>query len=375
MTAAQLSERLEQTLGERLPSVWREAYRAVPRHLFLPDRAHRAARGDSASVAAIDRATDPSGWLAAAYSEDVIITQRDARGRSTSSCPMPYLVFTMLELLDVQPGHRVLEIGTGTGWNAGLLAYRLGGDRVVSVEVDPEVADGARRALASAGLHPLVVTADGAEGYRPGARYDRVIATCTVHRVPYRWVEQTRPGGLIVTPLGAPLDPGGIAQLTVAAGGTASGRFQLGSSFMPLRAQRFEAPDEPDDFADRAATSTTEEPVARVLDGGDSEFAAAFMVPDCKTGCDRNDEGYIVRVWLLAADSWASVDVASGVVRQLGRRRLWDEVEAAYRWWVEVGSPELTRFGVTVTGVRQWVWLDDPGQPVGPEALRGSDQR
>lgn len=366
MTAKELAEQLAATLGENLPPAWQETYRAVPRHLFIPDRAWRAGDGARDDIP-IDRQADPQRWLDAVYSPDIIVTQHDKLGRATSSCPMPYMVFTMLDILNVQPGQRVLEIGTGTGWNAGLLAHRLGDNEVVSVEVDPEIADAARRALDGAELHPLVVTGDGAEGYPPRALYDRVIATCTVHRVPYPWVRQTRPGGLIVTPVGAPLDPGGIAQLTVASDGTASGRFRHGSAFMPMRAQRFTAPDEPDDFADRAATSTSNEPLASVLDGGHAEFAAAFTVPDCKFGYDCTDDGYIETVWLLAADSWASVEVSTGVVRQYGVRRLWDEVEAAYRWWVDAGRPDFTRFGVTVTAGRQWVWLDDPANEV-PES-------
>ncbi|WP_308408029.1 protein-L-isoaspartate O-methyltransferase family protein [Streptomyces mayonensis] len=55
---------------------------------------------------------------------------------------MPTMVFTMLDALDTEPGQRVLEIGTGTGWNAALLAHRFGADSVVSVEANPRTAEG-----------------------------------------------------------------------------------------------------------------------------------------------------------------------------------------------------------------------------------------
>jgi protein-L-isoaspartate O-methyltransferase len=76
------------------------------------------------------------------------------------------VVAEMLAALEAEPGMRVLEVGTGTGYNAALLAHRLGIGNVVSVEVDPVVAEHARQALAAAGFSGVtVVTGDGAEGY------------------------------------------------------------------------------------------------------------------------------------------------------------------------------------------------------------------
>jgi protein-L-isoaspartate O-methyltransferase len=87
----------------------------------------------------------------------------------------------MFDALDLHPGHSVLGIGTGTGWNAALLCRRVGTrGRVVSIEVDPVIAEGARAALAAAGYSPLVITGDGADGYPDAAPYDRVLATAAV---------------------------------------------------------------------------------------------------------------------------------------------------------------------------------------------------
>lgn len=68
----------------------------------------------------------------------------------------------MLAALDVHDGHRILEIGTGTGDNAALLAHRLGDSNITTIEVDPALSRRARQALASAGHHPRVICADGA---------------------------------------------------------------------------------------------------------------------------------------------------------------------------------------------------------------------
>jgi protein-L-isoaspartate(D-aspartate) O-methyltransferase len=152
----------------------------------------------------------------------------------TSSASAPI----MLAELDVQPGHRVLEIGTGTGYNAALLAHRLGAEHITSIEVDPDVAARARQALSDTGYGEVcVVTGDGALGYPPGAPYDRIIATAAAHSIPYPWVEQTRPGGRIVLPW-ANSNTGALVALTVEEHGSASGGIVGESSFMWLRAQR-----------------------------------------------------------------------------------------------------------------------------------------
>lgn len=127
----------------------------------------------------------------------------DSLGKTpSSSSSQPHMVFSMLADLDVKDGHRVLEIGTGTGWHSGLLAHRLGSENVVSIEFDPEVAKGAGENLRRAGLSPLVIVGDGRLGYTRGTPYDRVITTRSIRAVPRAWVDQTRTGGLIVAPRG-----------------------------------------------------------------------------------------------------------------------------------------------------------------------------
>ncbi|MFG2777911.1 methyltransferase domain-containing protein [Streptomyces prunicolor] len=111
---------------------------------------------------------------------------------------MPSVVFSMLRDLQVGLGDRVLEIGTGTGYNAALLEVCLGLSQAVSVEVDPAVAAAARAALERARLPVTVITGDGFEGYEAGAPYDRVITAVGVRKVPFAWVEHASPGGVIV---------------------------------------------------------------------------------------------------------------------------------------------------------------------------------
>jgi protein-L-isoaspartate(D-aspartate) O-methyltransferase len=350
-------------LGDDLADSWRSAFTATPRELFIPDRALWV-RGGEVKIS-IDRDTDPDTWMAAVSSDDFIVTQLDdgttgGEGDYTSSSSMPSIMLAMLTALDVHEGQRVLEIGTGTGYNAALLAHRLGTDAVVSIEIDPDVAQQARANLAKVN-HPVrVITADGAAGYPPGGPYDRVIATCSVETVPWAWVEQTRPGGVIVTPWGPPMANDHLLRLEVGPD-SAVGTIVDAVGFMRLRAQRWNVTDEPEDFPDIAARSDTDLDPHEVL-GNDSTLAVALHLGECRAIFETDADTGNETLWLLAGDAWASI--SGGRVLQAGVRNLWDDAVTAYQWWTTQNRPDRRQFHLTVTRERQWVWLDDPANIV-----------
>lgn len=226
------------------------AVEAVNRELFIPDEIF--VRGVEGRLVPLDRRDDPELWHEyVRLDEPVVIQVRPdsgpydpAAGRgmeSTSSSSQPSLMAEMIDMLELEPGMRVMEIGTGTGYNAALLAHLLGSENVVSVEIDPELAAHAQGALERAGFFVEVIAANGETGYPPGAPYDRIIVTAAAHTVPYAWVEQTRPGGMILVPWAETIHPDGrLARLTVRPDGTAEGRFIGQAFFMPLRDQRLQ---------------------------------------------------------------------------------------------------------------------------------------
>jgi protein-L-isoaspartate(D-aspartate) O-methyltransferase len=206
----QLRERLVaevlQTSGIRDERI-AAALHDVPRHLFLPHLPPQDA-----------------------YLDDAIVTKRDADGQPISSSSQPAIMAIMLDQLTLAPGQQVLEIGAGTGYNAALMRHIVGpSGAVVSVDIDADLVDRAREHLASAGYPDVtVVAADGADGYPPGAPYDRVIATVGVSDLAPSWLHQAGPGARIVVPL----DVRG-SQLAVAFGRSGTGGHWVSRSIAP----------------------------------------------------------------------------------------------------------------------------------------------
>jgi protein-L-isoaspartate O-methyltransferase len=327
---------------------------------------------------AVDRSADPAGWAAAVEADEPVVTQVDdgttpvgRTGRSaSSSSSQPSVVAAMLDSADLRRGHAVLEIGTGTGWTAGILAKRLGSAAVVTIEVDPDVADQARSALAAAGLSPLVVTGDGERGYALRAPYDRVLATCAVDEVPWSWVEQTPIGGMVVTPWGTTYHNGMLAKLVRTGPLRGDGAFNdVPMAFMRLRSQRAaECPwvgDGPGEPTITYCELGSEDVYEMIAPPG--AFVIGLVLPDCHKVVDEAE--LVVRLHDPTSGSWARCAVTPGASRhpvaEFGPRSLWTEATAARSWWIELGRPDPTRFGLTVTPHGQELWVDGPGRLIG----------
>lgn len=156
------------------------AFRAVPRHLFLPG---------------VD--------LERVYSNEAIVTRSSAEGQPISSSSQPGVMAPMLEQLDVRQGMRILEVGTGTGYNAALLAELVGESGSVStIDIDDEIVAKARERLAGAGYERVRThVGDGWLGLEQDAPYDRIEVTVGMWDLSPHWSAQLREGGILVVPL------------------------------------------------------------------------------------------------------------------------------------------------------------------------------
>ncbi|MFC1413885.1 hypothetical protein ACEZCY_32525 [Streptacidiphilus sp. N1-12] len=337
---------------------WVSVFGKVPRRLFVPDTVWV---GDEVEgFERTDRREDPERWANLVDADTPLVTQLSPDGAPTSSSSMPLVVAEMFNHLDVIPGQRALNLGTGTGWTAGLLAQYLGSDNVVTVEVDQDVARQADDLLKAARLHPLSVVGDAAAGYPQGAPFQRTLATFAVRDVPFVWVQQT--DGVIVTPWGNGMSNNALLRLE------SDGRVAVGpvvdtASFMWMRAQT----PRPRIYGEDGAVTDLDMDPREVFADSDRLFAIGLRVPGCRysVGWGEGDQAQECTLWLSdGAGSWARAEYAPGATPwavQAGPRQLWDEVRAAFEWWQHMGSPRLKQFGLTVTADGQSAWVGDPG--------------
>uniref|UniRef100_UPI003F49964D methyltransferase domain-containing protein n=1 Tax=Amycolatopsis sp. CA-096443 TaxID=3239919 RepID=UPI003F49964D len=360
--AAALADRIETTAaaaGTALDPAWLGAFAATPRHLFVP----RILDG-----ATVLTANDP-GWPDAVYSDESLTVQTRVSAASgmaipTSSSSRPSVMAVMLDRLTAKPGQRVLEIGTGTGYHAGLLSHRLGDTAVHSLDLDSGLVDTARKHLAAAGLHPHLTAGDGVDGWPGGGPFDRIIATCAVTAIPPAWIDQLAPGGRIV----APLDAGTAGPLLVldkTADDEVRGIIDpYPALFMPMRTD-VASPHGPGGDPTPALDgmpqhgTTALDPVALL----DQEIALWLWLhsPGLHLGGGQR-YGVVVAERDAARAEADLTPVADGswAVRQHGPYRLWDTLEHAAAAFTTLDRPGAERLGVSALNGRQYIWLDDP---------------
>ncbi len=180
------------------------AMQTVPRHEFVPDRYRDQAYEDHPL---------PIGL-----------------GQTISQ---PYIVAFMTEILQLEPGDRVFELGTGSGYQAAVASMVAGS--VYTMEIYSELADSARERLESleyTNIH--AVHGDGYHGWREKAPFDAIIVTAAADHIPPPLIEQLRPGGRLIIPLGSPFSIQQLVLVTKDLEGKVSERPIIAVRFVPL---------------------------------------------------------------------------------------------------------------------------------------------
>lgn len=182
-----------------------QAMRTVPRHAFVPAVQQKNAYADSAL---------PIG--------------------SGQTISQPYIVALMSELADPKPGDRVLEIGTGSGYQTAILAEM--GARVYSLEILDLPFESARDTLQALRYadHITLIKQDGYPGWPEAAPYDIIMAACAVPEIPPSWIRQLQPQGRMVLPLGHASHPQTLVVVTLDPQGNPVFREVTGVVFVPM---------------------------------------------------------------------------------------------------------------------------------------------
>ncbi len=334
------------------------AFERVPRHLFIDHFFRREIRDRKMQMQEMRPSSFPNtdAWLHAIYTNEPLATAYDEEYTATSSSSSPAAMAIMLEASDLHPGLHVLEIGTGTGYNAGLLASIVGDPRsVFTVEIDADLARLAQLRLDQAVGQGITVHAgDGLEGYAPGAPYDRILATGSTSTVPLPWLEQVRPGGIILMNLTGRM--GACAFLKIVKGNSrlaAYGRFLSGSEFMELHeagryprrraalvGQYLTRPITTQQFITRSdfdlsALWERQLDFALQLAFPRMSFASVYMNPACPCLIDLAADTMLL--FRPTGDEQWQVEVRGDVC-------VFEQVLATYRQWVMLGRPDVTAY-------------------------------
>jgi protein-L-isoaspartate(D-aspartate) O-methyltransferase len=214
------------------PAVER-AFRKVERHRLVEIFYHWTAESQEGPPIHHDPEHPLPEHLELIYSNTALGT-RFVDGMPASSSSQPSLVAEMLELLQLAPGMKVLEIGAGTGYNAALMAEMVGDQRLVmTVDVLEDVVEQTKRLLSDAGFPGIqVILRDGIEGVPEEAPFDRVVATVGCSDLSPRWAEQLAQDGLLLVPLE---HAGGHPLVLVRKEDGLRGQVAGWSGFMPAR--------------------------------------------------------------------------------------------------------------------------------------------
>jgi protein-L-isoaspartate O-methyltransferase len=346
---------------------WDAAIRAVPRHVFVPNYVEQQPDLSWRTVPDSDTA-DTAEWFDAVYSDRPLTTalRTGSNGNSVaiSSSSKPGLMIRMLETLELGDTHRVLEIGTGTGYNAGLVCHRVGDSRVASVDIEAKLVELAGKRLASIGYRPTLAAGDGADGLADAEPYDRIIATCSVARIPQCWIDQLAPGGRILTDLKLTGAAGNLVDLRSQHDGLVGRFLSKWAGFMPLRHTAPARAAEATGIAERTTNTPSATPW---WDNQMVWFLAALHLPPGITTGLRLDAqtGKPAAARMHATNGeWAEIALEPNPDGQRtvagSAADLWHHVEDAYQRWHDLDQPGWERFGLTITDNAQTVWFDHP---------------
>lgn len=324
-------------------SRWWPVVAAVPRHVFVPAW---WVWGDD-------------GWFlrygpTGAYQNRSLVTRvgkahADFAGKAdrptgdpTSSSTEPGLLLTMYRHAQLATGLDILDVGTGSGYGAALLATRYGDERVTTVDVDPYLVEAAAGRLADVGLTPEVGIVD-ATGPLPGS-FDRIVATVSVRSIPPSWLDALRPGGRLVTTIS-----GTWMILTVAKQANGEIRGQVArdwAGFMPTRHGDNYPPAgvDVDDLLKREGEQVSAGcyPVLDIADAWElsTMLAIAAGVDIEHRYIPPGPDGTHTALLAHPDGSWAratAIGTAQPQVHQGGPRRLWDVLDQVRDDWLRMG--------------------------------------
>ncbi|GGZ93038.1 protein-L-isoaspartate O-methyltransferase family protein [Streptomyces bluensis] len=358
--------------GHLSPGPVSEALLALPRQALMPQAYVRRSSPDETPPRwdLLDWSVpeDRDELLRVLYSGDSVAVQHDGEpllGRSrgtrtggamTSMSSVMGMTAELLQELDLEPGQRVLDIGTGTAVTAAVACFVSSDARVVTIDIDYHVTSAAAAHLADLGYRPTVVTGDGEAGWLDRAPYDRMLISFAVPRVPRALVEQLAPQGLLLATVGtsSPSWPG-LAVITKTAQGRVEGELravEFGHRAGWGRDRLFLS------AAFRAQMATAEGVTVRGHRLPPPPEARGFWLAldHLRPGLVRNFGAEHLQIGAPECGSWVRMSPnGDGMcsVTAFGPRAIWHEIEQIAARWQAAGEPDAYRIEFYADG-KQW---------------------
>lgn len=361
--------------GEIRPGPVREALLALRREVLMPQAYVRRTKPDEEP-----RRWDQLDWhtpadrdelLSVLYSGNSVLIQHNGErvldrppgSRSgsliTSMSSTVGVTADRLQELDLRPGQRVLDIGTGSGFTAAVACFICGDAGVVTLDRDPHLTEAAQAHLADHGYRPAAVTGDGEHGWPTLALYDRIFVSYTVPYVPQAWVDQLASGGkLLVNVTGLSPSWPGLALITRTPDGHIEAELRpVDTTHLPghgVEQRRFTP-----QFRDQVLAAKDGRTFRTRQAPPPDEARDMWLALDhLRPGLVRLTSAEHLTIGAPACGSWltARADETddSWLVTTFGPRDIWDEVQKVAALWRAAGEPATYRLHLDDTG-EQWV--------------------
>ncbi|GAA2408150.1 methyltransferase domain-containing protein [Streptomyces glaucosporus] len=368
---AAMVARLE-AAGDLRPGPLRDALLALPREVLMPQAYVRRSAPDETpprwDLLDWSAAEDRRELLDVLYGGGSVPIQHDGEpilgrvrgsrrgGSITSMSSVMGMTAGLLHRLDLRPGQRVLDIGTGSGLTAAMACLVCGDARVVTVDRDPHITAAAKARLSALGCAPTVVTGDGEAGWAGAAPYDRILVSFAVPRVPAAWVEQLAPGGLALATVStrSPSWPG-LAVVTRTPDGLPEAELRA-VEFGHRAGHGLDHLSLSPAFRERIAAGNGSTSHSRLAPPPDAARGMWLALDHLHPGLVRHFGAEHLVVGAPECGSWLTVRPGGeGVwtVTASGPRDIWDEIQDTAARWRAAGEPGAYRleFG---PGGEQW---------------------
>ncbi len=347
-----LVQMIEQQLGRELAPNVRNAFLQVPRHKFVQQFYEQ--KGNSLSWDLVPATREKI------YRDEALVTQIDERGMPGSSTSQPSVMAVQLEALALGHGQRVLEIGTGTGYNAALLGMLVGETgQVISIDIDEALVKQARQHLSCAEIHNVVtLPGDGFAGEAMYAPYDRILTTCGIRSVPCAWFDQLKSGGKLVGNWLTPLASVFISVEKTSMDKLVGGLLDLSATYMAMHARDSLPSKQKVDWTkyDTHLPVSLSFPNIETLLGNPAySLLLHCFLPEIRKR--YHSKGKQVNLYLLAQET--AIQVQHDRLLVFGSLEIAELIQQCYNLYHQLGQPCITDYHITLQKQRATICVKD----------------